>query len=289
MRTIRNLAAALLLIVTPGLPAQAAERIAAIDWAQAETLLALGLAPLAIAEPAGYRDWVGQPELPETVADIGSRRAPNLERLAALKPDLILSHDLLAAMRPRLEAIAPVRSVVFGGNGQDTWQTIVSATRDLGAQTGREAEAQALLARADTAFAAARRRIEAAGLAGSPVYVVRLVTGSALRIDGDRSMAAEVLVRLGLRNAYDGPVNEWGFATAEVDALAGDPDAFVLAVGPNAPGTMAAMFDSPVGRALPAVGAGRVRELPVVWTYGGVPSAMHMADAIADALAPDTP
>ena len=63
MRTIRNLAAALLLIVTPGLPAQAAERIAAIDWAQAETLLALGLAPLAIAEPDGYRDWVGQPEL----------------------------------------------------------------------------------------------------------------------------------------------------------------------------------------------------------------------------------
>ncbi len=289
MRRICHLAAALLLVLTQALPTQAAERIAAIDWAQAETLLALGLAPLAIAEPDGYREWVGKPELPATVADIGSRRAPNLERLAALKPDLILSHDLLAAMQPGLEAIAPVRSVVFGGNGQDTWRTIVSATRDLGAQTKRDAEVEALLTKADAAFAQARRRIEAAGLAGSPVYVVRLVTGSALRIDGARSMAAEVLQRLGLRNAYDGPVNEWGFATAEIDALAGDPEAFVLAVGPNAPGTMAAMFESPVGRALPAVGAGRVRELPVVWTYGGVPSAMRMADAIADALAPDTP
>lgn len=289
MRSLLHLAAALLLVMTAALHAQAADRIAAIDWAQAETLLALGITPLAIAEPEGYREWVGKPDLPDTVSDIGSRRAPNLERLAALKPDLILSHDLLAAMRPHLEAIAPVRSLVFGGNGQDTWQTIVAATRDLGAQTQRETKAEALLAEADAAFAVARRRIEAAGLAGAPVYVVRLVTGSALRIDGSRSMAAGVLERLGLQNAYDGPVNEWGFATAEVDALAGNPEAFVLAVGPNAPGTMDAMFDSAVGRALPAVGAGRVRELPVVWTYGGIPSAIRMGEAVADALAPGTP
>lgn len=52
--------------------------------------------------------WVVQPEVPNSVQDIGTRTEPNLEKIAALKPDVILAagpqQDLLAT----LGRIAPV-------------------------------------------------------------------------------------------------------------------------------------------------------------------------------------
>src|SRR5690606_1148688 len=42
-------------------------RIAVIDWGLTETLLGLGVTPIAVAQTEGYRRWVMQPELPASV------------------------------------------------------------------------------------------------------------------------------------------------------------------------------------------------------------------------------
>ena len=57
-------------------------RIATVDWTIAETLLALGVTPLAVGDVGSYRAWVGEPLLPAAVVDIGQRAQPNRELLA---------------------------------------------------------------------------------------------------------------------------------------------------------------------------------------------------------------
>ncbi|MGL6163679.1 MAG: iron-siderophore ABC transporter substrate-binding protein, partial [Aeromonas veronii] len=48
-------------------------RIATVDWTIAETLLALGVTPLAVGDAGPYQAWVGEPRLPAGVVDIGLR------------------------------------------------------------------------------------------------------------------------------------------------------------------------------------------------------------------------
>ena len=73
-------------------------RFATSNWSLTESLLALGIDPVAIPEADGYRTWVVEPELPETFADLGTRREPNFEALRDAKPDAILiSSDVAMA------------------------------------------------------------------------------------------------------------------------------------------------------------------------------------------------
>ncbi|MBO0903131.1 ABC transporter substrate-binding protein [Jiella sonneratiae] len=269
--------------------AAAPARIVAMEWAAAETLLALGIVPAAIADAPGYRAWVGHPELPAGVADIGLRQEPNLEELARLEPDLILSHAHLLPLKEKLAAIAPVQAVTFNGTGGDTFAAILSGTREIGRLTGRSAAAERLIDETREAFDRDAEKLRKAGLAGRHVYFVRLVDANTLRIHGKNSVAATVLSRLGLVDAYAGDVNEWGFALSEPSALAGDTDAAILVAGPVGEEEMARVFDTPLGRALPASRAKAVRRLSVTWTFGGLVSAVTMADAITEALTEASP
>ncbi|WP_167591592.1 iron-siderophore ABC transporter substrate-binding protein [Jiella endophytica] len=265
-------------------PASPPERIVAMEWAELETLLALGVTPVGAAGASGYRDWVGEPALPESVAEIGTRQEPNLEELARLKPDLVLSHAHLRPLKGNLNAIAPVEEVTFNGTGSDTWEAVLAGTRRIGELTGKTQGADALISSADAAFEKDASRLADAGLQGRHVYFVRIIGANALRVHGSNAIADTVLSRLGLTNAWKGDVNEWGFAMVEPSALAEDPEATILVAGPVSDAEMAAVFDTPLGKALPASRAGAVRRLPVTWTFGGVPSAIHMAAAITDAL-----
>ncbi|MGL5587407.1 MAG: iron-siderophore ABC transporter substrate-binding protein, partial [Aeromonas veronii] len=61
-------------------------RIATVDWTIAETLLALGVTPLAVGDAGPSQAWVGEPRLPTEVVDIGLRTQPNRKLLAELRP-----------------------------------------------------------------------------------------------------------------------------------------------------------------------------------------------------------
>jgi len=43
----------------------ASPRILSLDWTQTETLLALGVTPVAVAQKADYNSWVKAPPIPE--------------------------------------------------------------------------------------------------------------------------------------------------------------------------------------------------------------------------------
>lgn len=84
------------------------QRVVALNWDLAEQLIELGVTPVAITDTAGYREWVVQPALSSDIEDVGTRAEPNFEKIAAVKPDVILVASPQADLIPQLEKIAPV-------------------------------------------------------------------------------------------------------------------------------------------------------------------------------------
>ncbi|MFC3320487.1 MULTISPECIES: hypothetical protein [Mesorhizobium] len=59
-------------------------RIVCLDDGLAETLLMLGVSPIAIADRDVWETWVVEPSLPPDVVDVGTLLEPNLELLQEL-------------------------------------------------------------------------------------------------------------------------------------------------------------------------------------------------------------
>ena len=279
VRVLRRtvLAAGLLPCAARAAPAM---RLACLDYGLAQTVLALGLTPIGLPNPAGYRAWVIDPPLPPGVADLGARTQPNLELLAELRPDAILAvpdHDPVA---PALRRIAPTLRLPL--QGPDPWNLAVAATRAVGALAGQAAAAEAVVATATARLAATRAGL--AGRAMPPLLVVSFLDPRHVAVYGANGIVGAVLDRLGLRNAWTAPTGRWGSATVGLDALAVADTAFLWIIDPLPPDARGALDRSPLWQALPFVRAGRVGMLPPVLMFGALPAAVRLADLLAPRL-----
>ncbi|MGY1497974.1 ABC transporter substrate-binding protein [Streptomyces sp. QTS52] len=170
-------------------------RVAVLSTGQLDDLLSLGLVPAATTR-AGNAGLVPDyltdafPQYKAKLAamtDAGTRQAPNLETLAAAKPDLILANDSLSALYPKLSKIAP--TVVTAGNG-------INWKRDLllvGDAVGKGEAAQELVAGIS---ADAATRGKALGNA-TTVSMVRF-TPDRTRMFGVSSFTGSIAVDMGL-------------------------------------------------------------------------------------------
>jgi len=275
------LALCLLLI---GCVAQAAppQRIAVIDWGIAETLLGLGVTPIAVAQTEGYRRWVGTPALPADVVDLGLRIEPNLELLSQLKPDLILITPQFAASRAQLERIAPVQSLAIYSREAEGYVGAQQVTRELAALLEREAEGEALIERIDARLLQVRQRLSHYPLPA--FYIATFLDARHVRLFGKQSLYLGVLDRVGLRNAWQGPTNYWGFTQAGIERLAEQPQAALIYLEPLPPGTAQGLADSALWQRLPMVREQRVYGLPPVWSFNGLLAAERFAGLLEQRL-----
>ena len=259
-----------------------AERVVAIDWGLAETLVALGAPPLGLAESRGYREWVSQPEMPDSVAEIGLRSTPNLEYIAALRPDVILSTPQFAAIDPVLASVAPVLSLATYTETLSPYRNATEITRQLGTLLGREAEADRLIAQTEKRIADFARSLD--GTPSRKVLVLNFHDDRHAWVYTEGSLFHDVLTQAGLENAWTGPGNAWGIANATVDQLAGLEGAAVLIVEPL-PLVIRAKLETrdPNGLLgqLSIFEPGRYRILAPIWGFGALPSAGRFADALA--------
>ena len=264
----------------PGVPAHA-ERVVAIDWGLAETLVALGTPPLGLAETRGYRDWVTASPLPDSVAEIGLRSTPNLEYIASLKPDVILSTPQFAAVEPVLQGIAPVLSLAIYTTDLQPYRKAVAATRRLGTLLGREAAAERLIGETETRLD--RLAAPRSGRNLRKVLVINFHDDSHVWVYTKGSLYDDVLKQAGIQNAWTGSGSFWGIANESVDQLAGFEDTAVLIVEP-VPLSIRRKLETRegiVGR-MPLFRRGNYRILPAVWGFGGLPSAGRFADMLLD-------
>lgn len=173
------------------------KRVVALGWGDAETALALGV------QPVGQSDWLAfggdgvgpwangkyttAPTKIETLK-------PSYEKIAALKPDLILdvksSGD--AERYKRLSSIAPTIGVPEGGDSYLT--AMQQQVTMIAAALGKSAQGKALLSGIDQKFAAARK--------ANPSFAGKTVTVGSYTSEGwgayiAKSERVEFMKRLG--------------------------------------------------------------------------------------------
>ncbi len=273
-------AAALLAPVTAG--SATPVRVAAIDWGMLETLIALGLEPVAATELVQFRKMAVEPVVPQAVSDLGLRGTPNYELLRIIAPDLIVISNFYEYQRGLLERIAPVFSQTVYQPGTPPYVLAEQATLALGEKLSRRTEAGNYVA----GTAAEMERLHARLSAGAkrPVFVISLGDSRHFRAFGRDSMFGDVLSRLGMANAWTDETSYSAAAPVGLEALALVPDASILIVAPLPADVGRTLPENALWNALPAVREGRVSILEPVNHFGCLPSARRFARLAAAAL-----
>ena len=233
--------------------ADAPRRIVSLVPATTEMLFAMG----AGNRVAGVSSYDRYPKDVERLPRLGGLIDPNVERLLALKPDLVVVYATQAELKRQLETAGiPTFSYVHRGLA-DVGGTI----RALGARIGLDAQANALADRLDRELGAIRTRV-----AGRPQPKTLLVfgrePGSLRRIDasGGYGFLHDMLESAGGADALADIVRESVQMSAEM-VLARAPDAIVeLRYGDSdkAPGIESVRSAWRALPAVPAVKTGRV-------------------------------
>ncbi|WP_247116104.1 iron-siderophore ABC transporter substrate-binding protein [Marinobacter sp. S6332] len=265
-------------------PSAAPKRIVALNWWLAEHLLALGVTPVGVAEIERYRQWVVEPQAPESIKSVGRRQAPNLEAIRSLKPDLILVTGHLEAAVPALRAIAPTLVQTTYEPDSNPWVKAREHLLALGKILDLEDKAQAVIAQAEQDLAATREQLLEAGLAGNTAFIVRFLDDRRVRVHGANSMLNQALEQAGLTNAWDRPTNLWGFTPGTIADLGGEPDAWLIYIRPWPEADRERLQASGLWPYLPMARSGRIIGVGPVWTFGGVVSVPRMARMLADQL-----
>jgi iron complex transport system substrate-binding protein len=257
-------------------------RIAAIDWAMLETLIALGVMPIAMTELVQFRKDAVEPKIDAAVADIGLRGTPNFELLRLLKPELILTSPFYARHEATLRSIAPVLSCRFYAPGEPPYQKALDAVSMLARELDLEDKAAQVLARQTQLIEEASRSLKP--FASRPTYLVNVGDARHVRIFGADSMFGDMLVRLGMRNAWNDRSRYTFAAPVPIENLAAEPDARIVIISEVPVEARQALKNSLIWRSLDPVRAGRVLMLDNINPYGGVVAAMRFARLLNTAM-----
>lgn len=267
-----------------------AKKVVALEWTYAEDLLALGVQPAGVADIEQYDQWVtAGPRFAGSTKNVGTRQAPSLESVKALKPDLIVTSKLRSeANYQQLSEIAP--TLMFDPYATDSeFEEMRTTLKTLGTATGKEDAADAALKQLDGKIAAARKKVDGGKKDGAAVTVARGYTtdgAATVEILTDSTIPGALLPKLGLKNGWSGKSDAYGMSKVDVEGLkpveksslayvaAKNDDVFATSLPKNA-----------LWKSLDFVRKDRVHALdPGTWFFGGPYSTAQVADEIATAL-----
>jgi iron complex transport system substrate-binding protein len=256
-------------------------RIAAVDWAMAETAMALGHAPVAMAELAAFRR-IAADQPPDGTVDLGLRGSPNLEALALVAPDLILSSSYYSFAEPQLERIAPVFTRALYVPGEPPFPKVMVLLADLAARLNDAVAGVRTTAAAQDELAALA--VKAAPHAGPGCVLMEIGDSRHIRVFGDDSLFGGALQAIGLRNAWSEGTRFAFAAPVPMERLAGFPDARFFILGGVPVQAQRALRSGALWNSLAPVRAGRVHRLADINSFGGAPSALRFAREIVATL-----
>ncbi|QTH40154.1 ABC transporter substrate-binding protein [Cohnella sp. LGH] len=234
------------------------QRIVDISGASEELAL-LGFKPIGTANqdslkagemPAYLKEYVADAQI---VGNYASGEA-NLEQIAALKPDLIVSSAMFDKVYEQLSKIAPVFVIEDDPLSFAGWRNRLV---QLGAALGEEAKAAEWQKAYDDKAKAIGERIKAE--AGEDNFAVVVAFPNNLSVFSGTGLGDMLYGDLGLPRSPGIPAEGWG-ETISLEGLTKiDADRIFLQF---AEGTDAELEDSVVWRSLKAVRDGRVYKLP---------------------------
>lgn len=269
-------------------------RVVVLDWDLLEQVLELDVTPVGAPELAGYRQWVVRPELPNPpggagpqdsagpVADVGTRAEPNLERIAALHPDVILA---ASPQKDLLEALGRIAPVVYLANfaaSDQAGEVAMGHFTTLATLFGKQDLARRKLDAMHRRFAELKAQLAAAMGPSATVLPMRFANTTSVFVYCANSTASYVLDRLGLASAMPLEPKPWGIAQKRFKDLGGLDSAWVLYVLPFPEEEK--MRQTMLWQSMPFVRQGRIRAVRPVWNYGGAMSMLYLAEAFTESL-----
>ncbi len=261
---------------------QVPQRVVVLNWDILEQVLALDIEPIAAPNLPGYRQWVVNPYAPESIEDIGTRAEPNLEKIASLKPDVILAASPQQDLIPLLRQIAPVVYLPNFSQNEAAAQTAIKHFRTLGALFDKQELAEQKLAKLNDSFKQLRDKIRQHYFAPLDVLVMRFSTPNSVLLSTENSTTDYVVEQLGLTNPIQVSARAWGIKQDRINRLQNLEQSYVLYVQPFPQESK--LNGSPLWQAMPFVKKQRVNSVRAVWAYGGAMSLQYMAEAITDSL-----
>lgn len=261
---------------------KAPSRVIALDWSLTETILSLGVTPVGVPNIESYQEFAVTPPIPEGVVDVGLRLRPNLELIRQLQPDLILAANIHSDILHRLEKIAPVYQSQIYDQRRTPLNNAITTTRDIAALLHIQEAGEKLIQQLDDNILTARKLFEGKQL--PPLYFAAFLDPRHVRLFAQNSLFQDVMDRIGLKNAWQGQTNDWGFAFIGIEKLHQPANAFLFQLEPVPPGVSESLARSTLWANLPFVAHQNYNQLPVVMSDGMVPSAIRFSRLLTDAL-----
>ncbi|KXO93605.1 Probable siderophore-binding lipoprotein yfiY precursor (plasmid) [Tsukamurella tyrosinosolvens] len=256
----------------------APKRVVVIDSPHLDALVALGITPVGATVSAANDGFPGylRDQLGGTTS-VGSTTSPNVEAIAALRPDLIIGskvrHEKLYA---QLSGIAPT---VFSEDSGTNWKEQATVTA---AAVNRTDEMAAKLAALDARAVAVGKQV---GAPGTTLSIVRF-RATAFRLYGPETFSGSVITAMG----FTIPQKAWNehsmveLSPERFDEINGDTVFHTRGAGAD---PTAATVTTRWG-ALPAVAAGRAFAVEdETWMVGiGVLGAGRIIDDVQRLVKP---
>ena len=260
------------------------QRVVALQWDILENLVGLGIRPAGAADIASWAEWVREPALPDRIVDVGTRAEPNLERIAELKPDLILIGPTQEDLLPQLKGVAPV--LLFENyraeSAEDEAETAIAQFRELGRLFRAEARAEAEIARIEAGLGELRDKVKRAFGTAPEVQVIRFSSLTTLFVYTPNSICNYALKKMGIRQPLQLPNASYGLTQVRIRDLKDYTDAYVVYIRPFA--MEKKVLNSILWCATPFARKGHVAAAEPYWSHGGAPSILVTARRITDAL-----
>ncbi|MDR3399075.1 MAG: iron-siderophore ABC transporter substrate-binding protein [Pandoraea sp.] len=274
---------------SPELPTNA-RRVVSLEFLFTESLLALDVTPVGVADPRGYTQWVKyRAERLGSDSSVGTREQPNLEAIAALRPDLIIAYAYRhERLFDALARIAP--TVVFNvqpaqGEG-DALDRMLAIFRSIGDMTGRPEAAAQIVRDSESRIAVARSTALRDGFRHAPIALLNANAGGGnFWAYDNKDMIGALISHLGARNALGWLDARQSMVNLSLGDLARHPEWSLIVVDKGD----APAYQLPVWRALPAVRDGRVAFLPPSWGFGGPVSLDRITGLVGSAFASMAP
>jgi iron complex transport system substrate-binding protein len=262
----------------------APERIVVLNpYSLLDYLLALGIRPVGSSgDPAADDPFARHlSDRTDGIAMVGPTESPNIERIAALEPDLILANPWQEDVYDRLSRIAPKVGVPL------SYSDYEQELHDVAGLVGRGREAERLIEAHRERVTAFRREL-GERLSRIEVSVARVFPGE-IRVEGN-SYVTRLMRAAGVRRPRGHDTRD-GLTLSPEQLPRIDADVLLVYSAANASTeeenamARARLAANPLWRKLRAVRAGQVHEVDsFVWGGGGIIWADRVLDDLAERL-----
>jgi iron complex transport system substrate-binding protein len=268
--------------VVAALPARAQKppRIVSVGSALTEIVYALGAEALLV----GVDTTSQYPAAAQALAQVGYMRALSAEGVLSLKPTLVIA-TTAAGPASTLDQLRATGMEVLVLPDHYDYESVVAKIEAVGRVTGRQAQAEAMIARGRADMATLAKKL--AGATTKPRVLFLLSMGGGAPQAAGRETAADGIIRLaGGVNAIDGYA---GYRPLTPEAVIASRADFVLVTRQTvqAMGGIEAILNQPALRQTPAGKAGKVLQFDTLLLLGFGPRTPEAAQELAAALHPD--